>query len=81
MYGQKQPQFMGTFGQLWNHRFLNQTGEATFWASFGKNLLLFIPTSGHTVVRAKVVHDLFMLPSRNKVDWFVKGSKLISLFT
>ena len=40
------------FGDFWgsceNHRFLSPIGESTFWATFKKLVLLFIPTSGHS---------------------------------
>ena len=40
--------FVDFLGSFEKHCFSSETGEATFWATFGKTWATFISTSGHT---------------------------------
>ena len=60
-------------GSCENHHFLSQTGEATFWATFGKLGLLFISTSGtgpENILQYKFYATLFF----KNFDWMLKLS-------
>ena len=47
-----------TFWAFLKHHFQLKPGDAIFWATFGKNGLFFVPTSGHTGDDQKVKKDI-----------------------